>query len=112
MSFPTIITERRYVRNIQPANANPPYRIAIITDAPSPDDENHGYPLVGMLGDFLGYILNDVGIARTNCLIASCSSVRPIGNRVELLGEGHEDLKVQMMARACYPEIKISRQVV
>ena len=27
-------------------------------------------------------------------------------------GEGHEDLKVQMMARACYPEIKISRQVV
>ena len=27
-------------------------------------------------------------------------------------GEGHEDLKVQMMARACYPEIKISRQVI
>lgn len=25
-------------------------------------------------------------------------------------GESHEDLKVQMMARACYPEIKISRQ--
>ena len=24
-------------------------------------------------------------------------------------GEGHDDLKVQMMARACYPEIKISR---
>ena len=24
-------------------------------------------------------------------------------------GEGHEDLKVQMMARASYPEIKINR---
>jgi hypothetical protein len=27
-------------------------------------------------------------------------------------GENHEDLKVQMMARACYPEVKISRQVI
>lgn len=80
--FPTIVTSRRVVPNVQPVAEPTPYRLAIIGEAPGEDEENHGYPFVGRSGQFLDRILRDVGIDRTRCFVGNVCQVRPPSNEI------------------------------
>lgn len=83
VSFPTIVSSRRFVPNEQPIREPDSYRIAIIGEAPGEDEENHRRPFVGRSGQFLTNILQDVGLDRTKCLLGNVCQFRPPGNRIE-----------------------------
>lgn len=81
LNFPTIVTQRKVVPNVQPIT-KAPYRIAIIGEAPGEHEEAHGYPFVGPSGSLLNSILHSVGIDRNACLVANCVQVRPPNNDI------------------------------
>lgn len=82
VTFPTIVTSRRVVRNVHPI-VDAPYRIAIVGEAPGEHEESHGYPFVGPSGNLLNGILHAVGIDRNACLVANCVQVRPPNNEIK-----------------------------
>lgn len=89
--FPTIVTQRRIVKNQQPYDSPTPYRIAIIGEAPGEDEENHGIPFVGRSGQHLDRELRGVGIDRNRCFVGNICQVRPPGNNIGLfLWDGPE----------------------
>lgn len=82
-SYPTIVTTRRIVPNMQPMAPAEPYRIAVIGEAPGEHEEQHGYPFVGPSGQHLDRELRSAGIDRNRCFIGNICQVRPPGNRIE-----------------------------
>ena len=75
-SYPTIITERKRIPNIQPVRPPSSLRLALVGDSPSQHDEDYGYPFCGPAGNFLNHLLNDVGIDRNQCLVANLNPTR------------------------------------
>lgn len=92
-SFPTIVTTRRVVPNVQPFAEPTPYRIAIIGEAPGEDEENHGFPFVGRSGQHLDRELKSVGIDRHRCFIGNICQVRPPKNKIELFPWDGEEIQ-------------------
>lgn len=85
LSYPTIVTSRRVVKNLFPLDDTPaPYRIAIIGEAPGETEEDHGYPFVGASGSFLDFRLKDAGIARHSCFLGNVCQVRPPQNKISV----------------------------
>lgn len=83
-AYPTIVTERRVVKNQQPYEQPNAYRIAIIGEAPGEDEENYGIPFVGRSGQHLDRELRSVGIIRNQCFVGNVCQVRPPGNNIGL----------------------------
>lgn len=82
MDFPTIVTTRRIVKNIQPISEPHPYKIAIIGEAPGEVEENYCTPFVGPSGNLLNSLLRDSGIDRNKCFIGNVCQVRPPANEI------------------------------
>lgn len=84
LPYPTIVTTRRVVPNLQPVAEPYPYRIALIGEAPGEDEENHMVPFVGRSGEHLNRMLAQTGIDRNRCFVGNICQVRPPGNKIEL----------------------------
>lgn len=55
-------------------------RIALIGEAPGPDEERLGEPFIGQSGRFLSALLSKAGLTRESCFIGSVLQHRPPGN--------------------------------
>ena len=75
-------TVRKKVPNKQPSIQPSTLRLAIIGEAPGPDEEAMGQPFVGMSGRLLDQLLSKCGIARAQCFVGNIVQVRPPGNEI------------------------------
>jgi uracil-DNA glycosylase family 4 len=64
-------------QNEHPVVKNLPYKLAIIGEAPSSDDENCGKPFTGTSGRFLSALLSTTNILRSGCFIGNVCQYRP-----------------------------------
>lgn len=93
VGFPTIVTTRRLVPNIQPLAEPTPYRIAVIGEAPGEHEENQGYPFIGPSGQHLDRELRAAGIDRHRCFLGNVCQVRPPGNRIEAFSWDSDEIQ-------------------
>lgn len=93
LQFPSIVTERRVVPNMQPSATPYPYRIALVGEAPGEDEENYRIPFVGRSGQFLDRLLRDLDIDRHRCFVGNVCQVRPPGNRIEAFDWNSEQIQ-------------------
>ena len=90
------------VTNVQPTTTLP-YRLAIIGECPSTEDEAYGIPFVGAAGKLLDSILGSAGITRSACFIGNLCKYRPPNGDIFKFGidhpkvlEGFEELKNEL----------------
>jgi uracil-DNA glycosylase len=68
------------IPNVQPVQTNLPYRIAIIGDSPSADEESAQMLSVGQGAKLLDSVLSGAGILRTACFIGNVCPYRAPNN--------------------------------
>ena len=91
--------DKTKVPNTFPTN-RAEYKIAIIGEAPGPDEEDLGRPFVGKAGGFLNGILSGIGIDRDACYVGNVCPYKPPANDITKFdpfgperSEGLADLK-------------------
>lgn len=88
-----IPTTGKPVPNIFPTITNQPYRIAIIGDCPSQDDERIGQPFVGTSGKFLNALLAKHNILRDACFLGNACQIRPPGGDITKFERDGEEVQ-------------------
>jgi uracil-DNA glycosylase family 4 len=80
-----------------------PVRIALIGEAPGPEEDQFGVPFVGMSGQLLNGLLSKLNILRDTCFIGNVCQTRPEGNKIALFDwhgdeftQGHLQLKADL----------------
>jgi len=67
--------------NTVPGSGNPDADIMFIGEAPGQYEDEQGIPFVGRSGQYLNYLLDKIGLARTDVFITNVVKCRPPGNR-------------------------------
>lgn len=86
-AYPTIVTSRRIVPNMQPVLPPDESRIALIGEAPNEDEETYGQPFIGKSGNFLSAVLREIGVDRRQCFTGNICQVRPPGNNLSAFSQ-------------------------
>lgn len=77
------------IRSIGPLNA----KVAIVGDIPRQQEELTGIPFIGSSGQELDAMLNEAGLARSDCFITNTFFTRPPENKLEKFCVSAKELK-------------------
>lgn len=82
VTYPTIVTSRRVVRNQQPVDDPGDVRVAIVGDAPGDKEADYNVPFVGPHGQLLNGLLREVGLDRNRCFVGNVCQHHPPMNKL------------------------------